>query len=199
MTTKRSMTSVAVLACGLAGMLPLAGGLTGCTTAKGSNPAEKRDYVDRMTREALGAFYTQKPSLRDDVRNAPGYGMFSSIGTNLIFLATEGGHGKVHNNETGEDTYMKVAGGGVGIGLGVKDYKMLMIFKTEYAMQDFIANGWSAGAEADAAVKSGDQGREASAESNLANDIVVHTLTENGLALSATIGASKFYRDDELN
>jgi len=199
MTTKRSMTSVAVLACGLCGMLPLAGGLTGCTSAKGSNPTEKRDYVDRMTREALEAFYAEKPDLREDVRSAPGYGLFSSIGTNIIFVATEGGHGKVHNNNTGRDTYMKVAGGGVGLGLGAKDYKMLMIFRTEFAMQDFIANGWSAGAEADATAKSGDQGGEASAESNIEDDIVIHTLTENGLALSATIGATKFYRDSELN
>ncbi|MFG0305528.1 MAG: YSC84-related protein [Phycisphaerales bacterium JB040] len=199
MKTTRSMFGAALLACGLAGMLPVAGTLSGCTSAKGGSPEEKRDYVDRMTREALEAFYAEKPDLRNDVQSAPGYGLFSSIGTNLIFVATEGGHGKVHNNQTGKDTYMKVAGGGVGIGLGAKDYKMLMIFKTEYAMQDFIANGWSAGAEADAAAKSGDQGGEASAESNIEDDIVVHTLTENGLALSATIGATKFYKDDELN
>lgn len=174
-------------------------GLGGCHTAQGSTPGEKRSFVDSMARSSLQDFYTASPELEGRVKNASGYGLFSKIGTNLIFISTEGGHGKVHNNKTGDDTYMKVAGGGVGIGLGVKDYKLLMIFRTEYAMGDFIANGWSAGADADAAAKAGDSGGEASAGANIEGDIETHVMTENGLALSATISGTKFWRDDELN
>lgn len=184
----------------LAAVLSVIGaGLTGCTTAKGNTPAEKRDYVDLMARSSLKAFYEADPQLQSKVEGAAGYGLFSKIGTNLIFLSTEGGHGKVHNNKTGDDTYMKVAGGGIGIGLGVKDYKLLMIFRNEYVMGDFIANGWSANAEADAAAKAGDAGGEASAGSNLEGDIETHVMTESGLALSATISGTKFWRDKQLN
>jgi len=180
-------------------LLILGAALTGCTTSKGDTAAEKRDYVDLMTKSSLKAFYAADKDLESQVEQAAGYGLFSSIGTNLIFVATEGGHGKVHNNKTGEDTYMKVAGGGIGLGIGVKDYKLLMVFKSEFALDDFVANGWSANAEADVAAKSGDQGGAKNAGSNTDRDVDTHILTESGLSVSATIGATKFYKDNGLN
>jgi len=173
--------------------------LSACASSKGSTPAEKRQYVADMRTETLNAFYAEDATLRDKVADAPGYAVFSSIGTNLILVSTGGGYGVAHNNTTGQDTYMKMGEVGVGIGLGVKDFRALFIFKKEAALNSFIENGWEWGGEADAAAKAGDQGGEASGAGNVNADMEVYQLTEAGLALSATISGTKYWKDDELN
>ncbi len=49
---------------------------------------------------------------------------------NLIFASAGGGYGVVVDNSTGNRTYMKMALGGIGLGLGVKDCRQVLIFKS---------------------------------------------------------------------
>ena len=89
--------------------------------------------------------------------------------------------------------------GGVGLGLGAKDYRVVMIFKDKAAMDKFVASGWDFGAHADAAAKAGDKGAEASAEGDIRSQIEVYSMTESGLALQATVAGQKYWQDKELN
>jgi len=94
---------------------------------------------------------------------------------------------------------MKMAEGGIGIGLGAKDYRLVMIYKTKAAMAKFIESGWGVGANADAAAKTSGGGVEASGEGDISGDIEIYSMTEAGLALQATVKGTKYWKDDSLN
>lgn len=191
----RNIVRLLVLVIGV-GAAMLAGG---CSSAQGASPDEKREYVQALKRDTLADLYAAEPDAKKEIEDAAGYGVFSSIGTNVILVTTSGGYGIVHDNTTREDTYMKMAGGGVGLGIGVTDFRAVFVFQDKATLNKFIWDGWSWGADAEAAAKSGDTGGEAAAGSDFRDGIKIYQFTENGLSIGASIGGTKFSRDKELN
>jgi lipid-binding SYLF domain-containing protein len=192
---KKFITITAVLTL-TALVLPALGG---CATSKGRTPAEKRAYTMTMRDDALAELYKQEPQTREMVKDAAGYGVFSNIGTNIIFVTTGGGFGVVHNNKTGEDTYMKMGEAGVGIGLGITDFRAVFIFHDSGTLNKFVTSGWDFGADAEAVAQSGDQGGGASGAANVSEGMSIYQFTENGIALSASVSGTKYWKDDKLN
>lgn len=174
--------------------------LPGCSAGKkGMTIEERRQAVANMEAETLQRLYKEAPDAKAKVENAPGYGVFSNANVNLIFASAGGGYGVVVDNATKQRTYMKMALGGVGLGLGAKDYRVVMVFKDKATMDKFVEKGWDAGAHADAAAKTGDKGAEACVEGDIRSGIEVFSMTEAGLALQATIAGTKYWKDKELN
>ena len=171
---------------------------TGCGP-KGDTPADKRQLVQTMKQEALNDLYTFHPDAKKSVTNSVGYAVFSNTGINLLLLSTGNGYGVAHDNKTGKETYMRMFSAGVGIGAGVKDFRGIFIFSDKEAFENFVEHGWQAGAQADAAAKAGEKGGAADSAFDVAPGVVLYQLTENGLALQATIQGTKYWKDDELN
>jgi len=94
---------------------------------------------------------------------------------------------------------MNMASGGVGFGLGVKNFKAVFIFKDKKVFDDFVNNGWEANVAADAAIKIGEDGGALNGAITVAPGIRLYKLTQNGLALSATIQGTKYWKDADLN
>jgi lipid-binding SYLF domain-containing protein len=172
--------------------------LCGCATTRGNTPQEKRHAILDMKQEVLSKLYKTHPEAKSQIVNAPGYGVFSDANVNLIFASFGGGYGVVKNNKTGKHTYMKMGELGIGLGLGVKDFRAVFIFHDEPTMQKFIESGWEFGGHADAAAKAGDKGAAVGGEA-LFDNITVYQLTESGLALQATVKGTKYWKDKDLN
>jgi lipid-binding SYLF domain-containing protein len=173
--------------------------LTGFFGPEGDTPDEERKTIQTMKQDTLKDLYTFHPAAEKKIANAAGYAVFSNIGINLLLLSTANGWGVAHNNETAKDTYMKMWSGGVGIGMGVKDFRGVFIFTTKDAFETFVESGWEAGAQADAAAKAGEKGGAADSAIDVAPGVELYQLTENGLALQATIQGTKYWKDDDLN
>ena len=171
----------------------------GCGPHGNLTVAEKQQKINEMEQETMQRLYNEAPDTKEKVKNAAGYAAFSNANVNLIFASAGGGFGVVVDNATGKRTYMKMAMGGVGLGLGVKDYRVVMIFKDKDTLEDFIENGWDVGAHADAAAKAGESGGELSGEGDIRKGIEVFSMTESGLALQATIAGTKYWKDKKLN
>jgi lipid-binding SYLF domain-containing protein len=170
----------------------------GCATTGGSTPEQQRQSILSMKNEVLAELYKLKPDVKNQVAEAPGYAVFSNANVNLIFASFGGGYGVVKNNSSGKYTYMKMGEVGVGLGLGVKDFRAVFVFHNAETMNDFVESGWVFGAQADAAAKASDKGGAASGEVVIEN-ITIYQLTETGLALQATIKGTKYWKDEELN
>ena len=181
------------------GLLALTVAISGCSKPKGISASEKRDYVEAMKTSTLEQFYQEIPEGRELVKNAKGYGVFSNVNVNVIFVSAGNGYGVVTDNSTGNKTYMNMGSGGLGLGAGVKDFRAVIIFHSKETMDTFIDTGWEFGAEADAAAKSGDKGGSAEAAGNVNNGMSLYQLTETGFALQATLKGTKYWHDDELN
>jgi len=173
--------------------------ITGCGPRGNLTVQQKRDAIVDMEKETLARLYKESPGTKEKVANATGYATFANANVNLIFASAGGGYGSVVENATGKRTYMKMALGGVGLGLGVKDYRVVMIFKNKPTLDKFIESGWDVGAHADAAAKAGESGGEVSGEGDIRSGIDVYSMTESGLALQATIAGTKYWKDDKLN
>ncbi len=158
-----------------------------------------RQEIKKMSHETLQMLYRYAPEARSQVKNAYGYATFSNVGINIFLVSTENGSGLAHDNKTGKDIYMKMFSGGVGVGLGVKDFRIVFIFDNKRVFDDFVNSGWEANAQADAAAKAEDKGDAASVAITVAPGVHLYKLTKNGLALQATIQGTKYWKDDELN
>lgn len=172
--------------------------LTACATTRGANPSDKRQAVLDMEKETLTDLYRIRPHAKSQIAAAPGYAVFSDANVNIIFASFGGGYGVVHNNGTGKHTYMKMGELGIGLGLGLKDFRAVFIFHDEHTMNQFINSGWQFGGHADAAAKASDKGAAVGGEV-LIDNITIYQLTESGLALQATVKGTKYWKDEALN
>lgn len=179
--------AAAMVLCGLAG------------SAFAASVEEQRNEIRKMRTDTLTELYRVHPAAQSKIQKAAGYAVFSNVGVNLIFLSAAGGSGVAHDNQSGKDTYMKMISGGVGLGLGVKDFRGVFVFSNNKAFQRFVESGWEANAQADAAAKSGEKGGAAAGAITVAPGVELYQLTKNGLALQATIQGTKYYKNDDLN
>ncbi len=172
--------------------------VSACASTGGHTPAQKRQAILDMRTQVLNDLYRIKPDVRNQLHNAPGYAVFDNANVNVLLASFGGGYGVVHDNRSGQDTYMKMGEVGVGPGLGVKDFRAVFIFHEPEVLKRFIESGWAFGAQADAAAKAGDKGKAVGGEATVDN-ITIYQLTESGLALQATVKGTKYWRDKSLN
>jgi len=82
--------------------------------------------------------------------------------------------------------------------MGVKDFRLIFTFENREAPNNFVAEGWTAGAHADAAAKHHDEGDAAALAIDVSPGVKLFQLTESGLALQATIQGTNYWKDDDL-
>ncbi len=165
----------------------------------GKSADEQRQERLKVRDEGLALLYKHAPEARNMVQKSYGYAVFSNVGVNFVLLSAEGGSGVAHNNRTGQNIYMNMASGGVGLGLGIKDFRAIFLFENKKVFDDFVEYGWEANAQADAAAKVGKEGGAVGAAITVAPGIRLYKLTQNGLALQATIQGTKYWKDKDLN
>ncbi|NMP15969.1 YSC84-related protein [Thalassotalea sp. Y01] len=171
--------------------------LVACS-ASGDTPAQQRATIDNINNEVLAKVDKESPGAAAKAKSAAGgYATFTNGQVNLIFFAAGSGFG-VATSSGGKKTYMDMYEGGIGLGLGAKDFDVLFVFHTAEAFNNFVEKGWAFGAEADAAAKANDKGGQASGGVTI-GDITVYQMTEAGLALQATLKGTKYSKNDELN
>ncbi|MCK9472552.1 hypothetical protein [Sulfurimonas sp.] len=177
---------------------------SGFWSGKSKREIREENRLERVNRivssnQTMQLLYKYAPEAKKIVLRSYGYATFSNVGVNLVFLSAEGGKGLAHNNKTGINTYMNMASGGVGFGLGIKDFRAVFLFENKKVYDTFVNSGWEANAQADAAAKYEERGGSANAAVTVAPGIRLYKMTQNGLALQATIQGTKYWKDEELN
>lgn len=176
--------------------------LNGCASVgnapSGNEVAKKRQNILNMRDSALNDLYKIRPYLRSRIVQAPGYAVFSDKNVNLLLASFSGGQGVVTSNLTGHNTYMNMGEIGVGLGLGLKDFRTIFIFNDSATMDKFINEGWQFGGQADAAAVDDKEGG-ALAGQIVVDNISVYQLTKRGLALQATVKGTKYWKSPTLN
>jgi lipid-binding SYLF domain-containing protein len=172
--------------------------VTGLARA-GDSPDKKRDKTRKMAAETLKDLYKLEPTAQGVIQKAAGYAVFNNMGTNLLLLSTARGAGIAVNTKSKQETFMKMISAGAGLGIGVKDYRVVFVFGNDKALAQFIDSGWSGSAQSDAAAKAGDKGAAYSGAVEVSPGVWVYQITKNGVALQLTLQGTKYYKDDDLN
>jgi lipid-binding SYLF domain-containing protein len=183
-----------IIAASLAVIL-LAGGLA----SAGDSPDKKREKTRKMADQTLQDLYKLQPTSQAAIEKSAGYAVFNNLGTNLLLVSTARGAGIAVNSQTKQETFMKMISAGAGLGVGVKDYRVIFVFENDKALANFLDSGWSGSAQTDAAAKAGESGAAYSGAVEVAPGVWVYQITKNGLALQLTLQGTKYYKDDDLN
>ena len=165
----------------------------------GKSDLELRQERLDTGKETLEYLYKYAPESKQMIEKAYGYATFSNLGVNLFLISAEGGKGVAHNNQTGQNIYMNMASGGIGLGLGAKDFRIVFIFENEEVYNRFVTYGWEANAQVDAAAKAGKDGGALNGAVTIEPGLRIYKLTQNGLALQVTIQGTKYWKDGDLN
>ena len=169
------------------------------TAAAKESPSDQRAKIRKMSITTLDDLYKLHPLARGAIAKSAGYAVFSNMGANVLLLSTARGGGLAVDSKTRKETFMKMVSVGAGIGIGVKDYRVIFVFETPDALNRFIDSGWDASGQADAAAKAGKTGGAYSGATSVAPGVWVYQITKNGLALQATLQGTKYYKNDDLN
>jgi lipid-binding SYLF domain-containing protein len=172
---------------------------SGCMAPRGGSVVEKRQYVNRMRKEALSKLYAKKPEARQRVDNAVGYGVFAELATSTGIGGGGSGYGVVVNNETGLKSYMRMIQVSGGLGIGLKHFRVIFLFHTRDALNKFVKEGWEVGTEAQAAALLDHKGAGSDATGTFTKGVSVYQLTADGLYIRAALHAKKFFPDTKLN
>ena len=173
--------------------------LVGTLASAKDTPDQKRDKTRKMASQTLEDLYKLEPSSRDLIQKSAGYAVFNNMGTNLLLLSTARGAGIAVNSKSKQDTFMKMISAGAGLGVGVKDYRVVFAFENEKALASFLDSGWDASGQTDAAAKTSTSGGAYSGAVTVAPGVWVYQITKKGLALQLTLQGTKYYKDDDLN
>jgi lipid-binding SYLF domain-containing protein len=165
----------------------------------GDSPEQKKEKTRKMATQTLADLYKLQPTAKAAIDKSAGYALFNNMGTNLLLLSTARGAGIAINSKTKQETFMKMVSAGVGLGVGVKDYRVIFVFENAKALSTFLDSGWSGSAQTDAAAKAGKSGAAYSGAVEVAPGVWVYQITKNGLALQLTLQGTKYYKDDDLN
>ena len=166
-------------------------------TAKEQKEAQNK--LRKEVKNTLAQLYKLHPSSKGAISRAYGYAVFDNFGTNLGVLSTASGKGIAYDKTSKKEIFMRMYSGGVGIGLGVKDFRLVFVFETKKAFDSFITSGWEGSAQADAAAKAGKSGGAVSGATAVSDGVWVYQYTKNGLAAQATLQETKYWKYDDLN
>jgi len=171
----------------------------GCSSPEGKTKAEKQEFVVKMHDDVMKLAKEKDKEIAKKLESCVGHAAFSNTSVTFLFAGGGGGYGLAEHHKSGTRTFMRLTTGNVGIGIGAKEYRLLMLFKTEAAYQTFLQGGWKFGADAEAAAKDENKGGAADASATMGKEIEVYQLTDAGAIAAATLTGGKFARDSELN
>jgi lipid-binding SYLF domain-containing protein len=164
-----------------------------------AGPDEERKEIQEERKEVLAKLYKEKPEAKAEIEKSKGYAVFSSFGMNLLVVSTARGGGILKDMRSGKETYMSMFSAGGGLGLGVKDFGIVFVFKDEKALDGFLESGWDFSAQADATVETNEDSEGAEAAATVVSGVEIYQITDKGLALQATLQGTKYWKNDDLN
>ena len=153
--------------------------------------AKKRSKIDSRSSEVLEKVLAESANAKELYDKAIGYAVFDSTKA-ALGVSGGGGSGVAVAKPSGERTYMKMGTAGVGFGIGVKTYQVIMLFEKAKVFQNFVDKGWQADTQAGAAAGS----KGAAAKTTFHNGMAVFVRTKKGLMASADVSGTKYWKSD---
>jgi lipid-binding SYLF domain-containing protein len=173
--------------------------LIGCGLQLDGSVSKQREQIDSMASGTMNNLFDQHPGLRKKVAKAAGYGVFDASGGKFLWGGLDHGNGVVVKNGNRQHTYMKMFELQPGLGFGYTNFRLVFVFDTRAAMDDFIKSGWEFGGRASAAANDEKNAVGGDRGVNVAPGITLYQMTEKGAMIGLSITGAKYWRNDDLN
>lgn len=155
---------------------------------------ERREEIIRMADAALARLEAENESAAELLDRAYGHAVFDATKGGLIVTGA-GGTGVARVAQSGEKTFMHLGAGGIGVGGGFENYKLVLVFEDAGTYDAFVTGHWDGSISAQAAA--GAEG--AAAEEQFVDGIRVYRLTDAGFIVQVDVSGMRFWPSEELN
>ena len=159
-----------------------------------SSLAARRQEILDMSKSTIDALRSSDASAKSLVDSAYGHAVFDTTKGGFIVTGA-GGTGVAMRKNGANPVYMHLGAGGVGLGAGLENYKLIVLFENEDTYDRFVDGAWTGGASAQAAA-----GRDGAAlVGKFVNGVAVYHVTDKGVIAQADVTGVKFWPSDKLN
>jgi lipid-binding SYLF domain-containing protein len=175
--------------------------LAGCQSNPKSSvhKTDMQAEVDDSSAKTLATLYAVKPKAEEFIRGAAGYATFTNFGLKILVAGGGSGEGVAVNNSTGQKTYMRMVQVNAGLGWQAQKFRLIWVFTTQEALDNFINKGRELSANASAAAAVDSTGAGADGSLAIGPGVYLFQLTDTGVALQLTAQGTKYYKDEGLN
>jgi lipid-binding SYLF domain-containing protein len=162
-------------------------------TISDSEREQRREEIVEMSKDTISAMRADDEA-GDLLDDAYGHAVFDTTKGGFIVTGA-GGTGVATRKNGGNPVFMHMGAGGVGLGAGIENYKLVILFEDKSTYDKFVEGAWSAGVSAQAAA--GGEGK--AAVGKFVNGVAVYHLTDKGIIAQVDATGVKFWPSDRLN
>src|SRR6185503_8734613 len=126
----RTLSSILLVAAGL--------GMAGCATIPGENAEEQATHIDSLVIKSLADVVVQAPQSKDEIAASAGYVIMSNKLTKIPLVGVGWGYGVGVDNRSGERTYLKMSRFDLGLGVGARAVRPVVIFQDAEKFREYI-------------------------------------------------------------
>ena len=149
---------------------------------------EKQDFLAGVEQKTLAELIEKSPEIQAEIDRSVGHAVFSNRSAKIPFVGAGDGIGVVFDKETGERTYLKVQRLDVGGGLGVREYRLVVVFFEEEALQKLASGKSELSAGAEAGARKGDVGLGTEGISGKQKEkLALYQLSDTGVSATITV------------
>jgi hypothetical protein len=176
-----------------AAILPLLVVFSCSSTYRAMSSQEKRDFLAELETNTLAELVEQRPETQAEVDRAVGHAVFSNRMAKIPFVGAGEGIGVVFDGKSGERTYLKVGRLDVGGGLGVREYRLVVLFFDEERLKKLAGGKLELSAGVEAGAKDKDVGTGAGGIAGSRKEThVLYQLSDSGVSATVTVRAIRY-------
>lgn len=151
--------------------------------------------IDTKAQATVDALLESNDEAKRLFGEAAGYAVFTVTKAGGFLVTGAGGTGVVINKGSGARVYMRMGSGGIGIGLGVQKYDLVIMFEDTAHLERFMDGGWDSSATAHAVA--GQEGINLT--SSFLDGVALFQITDKGLMAIADVSGTRFWVAETLN
>ena len=152
-----------------------------------------------MANETLTQLYQQYPGARRQIERAAGYAVFSNFGLKVLFMGSATGEGLAVSRATRRETFMRMVELQPGYGFGVQRFRLVFVFETPQALDQFVQSGWEFGGNVMAAAQTHTQQMGSQLGVSVSPGVLMYQLSDQGAIVGVSLTGAKYYPDPDLN
>jgi len=158
------------------------------STHRSTSVEEKRDLLAEIEQKTLAELIEKRPETQAEMDRSVGHAVFSNRLAKIPIVGAGEGIGVVFDKKTGERTYLKVQRLDVGGGLGVREYRMVVVFFDEEPMQKLAGGKLELTAGVEAGAGKSDVGLGSEGISGKQKEkLVLYQLSDTGVSATITV------------
>lgn len=176
-------------------------GLQACAPAPVSQSQvdEQRAEIREMANETMARLSQQYPDFRRQLQRSAGYAAFSNFGFKVLFMGSATGQGIAVSRATRRETFMRMVELQPGYGFGVQRFRLVFVFETPQAFDQFVYSGWEFGGNVMASAQTRTQQMGNQLGVTVSPGVLMYQLSDQGAIVGVSITGAKYYPDANLN